>query len=230
MLLAIFKSLFGSDGPDPDDQVRLDELEDSELMQRYADGDERAFALLFDRHRGPLYNFILRSCSRRDVAEELLQDVFLRVIKSAGRYEPSAKFTTWLYTIARNACIDAARSRSRADVYSLQNPVGKDDDEGETHQQRLADPEAQSGSVDAERKVFRDRLQQALEKLPEKQREVFVLREISGLKFREVAEVIGTKVPTVKSRMRYALKTLRGELADYRDHQFDDDEHLEMVP
>lgn len=226
MLLGFFKSLLGSGDKAPS----LDELEDHELMQRYADGDERAFALLFDRHRGPVYNFILRSCGRRDVAEELLQDVFLRVIKSAERYEASAKFTTWLYTIARNACIDAARSRSRADLYSLQNPVGDDEDGANTHQDLLADERAHSGRVDTERKVFRDRLQKALQKLPEKQREVFVLREISGLKFREIADVLDTKVPTVKSRMRYALKTLRGELADFRDHQFDDEEQLEMVP
>ncbi len=227
MLLAFFKSFFGSKS---DKSVALEELEDHELMQRYADGDERAFAMLFDRHRRPLYNFILRSCSRRDLADELLQDVFLRVIKSADTYEPSAKFTTWVYTIARNACIDAARKRSRADVYSLQNRVGSDDEEGETHQQRLVDDKAHSGSVDAERQVFRDRLQQALQKLPKKQREVFVLREISGLKFREIAEVVDAKVPTIKSRMRYALDHLRGELAEYKDHHFDDEEQLEMVP
>lgn len=227
MLLAFFKSFFPSkDG----DSVALDDLEDHELMQRYADGDERAFALLFDRHRRPLYNFILRSCSRRDVADELLQDVFLRVIKSAHSYKPSAKFTTWVYTIARNACIDAARRRSRADVYSLQNRIGSDDDDGETHQQRLVDGKAHSGSVDTERRRFRDRLQTALETLPQEQREVFILREISGLRFREIADVLDAKVPTIKSRMRYALKQLRAELSEYRDLRFDDDEHLEMVP
>ena len=227
MLLAIFKSIF--DDHEADD-VSLDELEDHELMQRYAGGDQRAFALLFDRHRRGLYNFLLRSCGRRDRADELVQDVFLRVIKSADNYEPTAKFSTWLYTIGRNLCIDAARSRSRADIYSLQNSVGDGEESAETHQARLVDDEARSGGVDTDRKVFRDRLQKALQTLPDKQREVFVLREISGLKFREIAEVLDTKVPTVKSRMRYALKALRGELADFQDHAFDDDEHLEMVP
>ena len=226
MLFSLFKSLFGRGETA---SVSLDSLGDHELMERYGDGDERAFAVLFDRHRRPVYNFILRSCGRTDVADELVQDVFLRVIKSAEGYEPRAKFTTWLYTIARNACIDAARRRSRADLHSLQNPVG-DDEEDTTHQQLLADDQARSGGVGADRKAFRDRLQQALETLPDKQREVFVLREISGLTFPEVADVVDAKVPTVKSRMRYALATLRGELADFRDHSFDDDEQLEMVP
>lgn len=227
MLLSIFKSLLGGKNGD---QPPLEEQEDSELMRRYAEGDKRAFTLLFERHKQPVFNFILRSCGRRDVAEELLQEVFLRVVKSASSYRQKAKFTTWLYTIARNACIDAARKRSRADVYSLQNPIGDGDDDERTHQDRLVDGEARSGGVDADRKAFRDRLQKALQKLPDKQREVFVLREISGLTFAEVAEVVDAKVPTVKSRMRYALKTLRGELAEYRDHSFDDDEQLEMVP
>lgn len=227
MLLSFFKSLFGRGGSAGES---LGELDDAELMQRYADGDDRAFAVLFDRHRQGVYNFVLRSCGRRHLADELVQDVFESVISAADSYEPSAKFTTWLYTIARNACIDAARRRSKADVHSLQNPVGGDEEDERTHQDLLADREARSGSVDADRRAFRDQLQQALENLPEKQREVFVLREISGLKFREIADVVEAKVPTVKSRMRYAIKQLRGELADFRKHEFDDEEQLEMVP
>lgn len=225
MILAFFKSLLGGDADGP----ALEELEDSELMQRYAEGDERAFTVLFDRHRDPVYNFILRSCGRRSVADELVQEVFESVIEAADSYEPTAKFTTWLYTIARNSCIDAARRRSQVDVHSLNNPVGGEDDEERTYQDLLADDEARSGRVDADRKAFRDRLQEALEKLPEKQREVFILREISGLKFREIAEVVDAKVPTVKSRMRYALDTLRGQLSEFRDQSFDRDEDVAMA-
>lgn len=220
MLLSILKSLFGGDDAEP-----LDKLDDVELMRRYADGDDRAFAVLFDRHRQGVYNFILRSCGRRAVADELVQEVFESVIEAADSWKPNAKFTTWLYTIARNACIDAARRRSKADVHSLQNSVGDDDDD-RTHQELLVDDHARSGEVDVDRGAFRDRLQQALERLPDKQREAFVLREISGLKFREIADVVDAKVPTVKSRLRYALQTLRGELAEFREHRFDDDEKM----
>ena len=226
MIYSVIKSLFGQKEPE---ETALDELDDRELMQRYADGEEPAFTILFERHRRRIYNFILRRCGRRDVADKLLQDVFLRIIKSADSYKPSAKFTTWAYTIARNACIDDARSRSRAELYSLQNSTDGDDGD-QTHQDRLVDDNARSAGVNSDRHHFRDRLQDALETLPEKQREVFVLKEISGLTFREVADVVDAKIPTVKSRMRYAIKTLRGELAEFRDHTFDDDEHLEMVP
>lgn len=226
MLLSLFKNFFTRE---PHQPVRLDDLEDSELMLRYSQGDERAFTLLFERHKRPLYTFILRSCGRPDVADELLQDVFLRVINSATTYKPTAKFTTWIYRIARNACIDAARKRSRADLYSLQSSIA-DDESSETFQDRLVDDQARAGDVNADRRAFRDRLQQALESLPEEQREVFLLREISGLKFREVAQVVDAPVPTIKSRMRYALIALRRELADFEDHRFDADEQLEMIP
>lgn len=225
MLLSLFKSFFSRE---PHQQVRLHELEDSELMIRYAQGDDRAFTLLFERHKRPLYTYILRSCGRPDIADELLQDVFLRVINSASNYKPSAKFTTWLYRIARNACIDAARKRSRAQVYSLQNSAAGDDS-GDSFQDRLVDGDARSGDIDADRKAFRDRLQRALEKLPEEQREVFLLREISGLTFREVAQIMDAPLPTIKSRMRYALEALRRELAEFRDHSFDAEEQLEMI-
>lgn len=230
MILAFIKSFFSRGGKETTSPESLERLDDQALMARYVRGDERAFVLLVNRHQMGLYNFILRSCRRRDTAEELLQEVFLRVVKSADRYEPTAKFSTWVYRIARNLCIDEARKRGATSVYSLQKPVGEEDGEGETHQDRLVDERARSGAVDADRGEFMDQLQQALERLPEDQREVFLLREISGLKFREIAEMLEVGVPTVKSRMRYALKTLRGELAAYREHEFDAVEKLEMMP
>ncbi len=228
MIFSLIKSLLGRGDAD-EEKPPLESLNNTALMQRYVDGEQQAFALLVQRHQTGLYNFILRSCGRRDVADELLQEVFLKVVRSASSYQATAKFSTWIYRIARNACIDAARKRSRADLYSLQNPLG-DDGDGETHQDRLIDEEAPSASVYVDRRVFRDRLQEALQKLPEEQREVFVMREFTGLKFREISEALEIPVPTVKSRMRYALQTLRGELAEFRDHHFDDEEKLEMVP
>ena len=232
MILAFLKSFLPGSSRADDPQRSsppLEELDDPALMKRYAAGEERAFAILVQRHQGGLYNFILRSCNHRDTADELLQEVFLRVVSAADRYEESAKFTTWIYRIARNICIDAARKNSRATLYSLQNQLG-DDPDGQTHQDRLIDEDARSGSVDLDRHAFRDQLQNALETLSPEQREVFLLREITGLKFREIADVLDVGVPTVKSRMRYALETLRGELAAFRDHSFDEDEQAEMVP
>ncbi len=229
MIFGVIKNLFGT-GSAKGDEPPLEELSDQALMCRFSEGQEEAFALLFERHHRPLYHFILRSCGQQAIADELVQDVFERVIKAADGYEPTAKFTTWLYTIARHRCIDRARRDGRADVYSLQNKISDGDDASADHQSQLVDEHATAAGVQADRKAFRDRLQQALQTLPEDQREVFLLREISDLKFKEIAAVIDVPVPTVKSRLRYALKKLRQQLEDFRDHRLDDDEVAQMVP
>src|SRR5690554_115271 len=197
-------------------------------MARYAEGNHHAFALLVTRHQGPLYNFILRSCRQPALADELLQETFLRIVKSATSYSPDAKFTTWAYTIARNLCIDHTRKHARSKTLSLQTTLG--DDEGATHQDALPDEQARSASVDHDRLIFRDRLDQALANLPEDQREVFILREVSGLKFREIADMLDCPEPTIKSRMRYALQALRAELQEFASSSFDADEASEMLP
>ncbi|MDX1584379.1 MAG: RNA polymerase sigma factor [Thermoanaerobaculia bacterium] len=231
MLFAVIKSLSGrKEGEEAaDEEVPLAEREDEELMLAYADGDVQAFDILVKRHERALFNFILRSTGRRDIAEELLQETFVRIIKSAPKYQKTAKFTTWAYTIARNLCIDRARKWKKRKEYSLDKHIGGDsDDGGATFLDNVVDEKAASGGVDLEKKLFLERLKEALEKLPEEQREVFVMREFSGLKFREIAEVLDIPVPTVKSRMRYALQDLRGHLAAYRDHSFDEEEQREM--
>ena len=224
MLFAAINS-FGGD----DDQPPIEERDDETLMLQYADdGNVEAFEELVSRHEKPVFNFILKRCGQRQRAEELLQETFLRVVRSADSYEPKAKFTTWLYTIARNLCIDRARKQKGHTELSLDKPIGDSPDD-DTYVDQMADDEANSASVDHDRRAFREQLKEALEELPDKQREVFVLRQFSELKYREIAEVVDAAVPTVKSRMRYALKSLRGHLAEYRDHSFDVEErkHVE---
>lgn len=198
---------------------------DEALMLAYKGGDVAAFEILVRRHERPVYNFILRSTGRKDTAEELLQEVFLRIVRSAPKYEQSAKFTTWAYTIARNLCIDRARKYRNRREYSLNNPVGGADAAGgASFQDQLVDEAGSAAPVEYERKIFLARLREALDELPEDQREVFVMREVSGLKFREIAEILECPVPTVKSRMRYALEALRGHMAAYEGHSFDAEE------
>src|SRR5262245_15680232 len=100
---------------------------DEGLMLRYQKGEVRAFELLLGRHRKPVFNFILRYVGEPAHAEDLLQEVFLRVIKGADAYQRQAKFTTWLYTIARNLCVDAARRGKHRKAYSLDTPMDHDD-------------------------------------------------------------------------------------------------------
>lgn len=190
---------------------------DEALMLRYQKGDVRAFEMLLARHRKPVFNFILRYVGDPTSAEDLLQEVFLRLIKGVDGYQKQAKFTTWLYTIARNLCVDASRRGKHRKAHSLDAPMGhEDDNNGAT----LLDVIPDSGPA-TDRQVIgtelQGRLHAAIEKLSEEQREVFLMREFLDMPFKDIAEVVGCPENTVKSRMRYALEKLREELEDYAD-------------
>jgi RNA polymerase sigma-70 factor (ECF subfamily) len=190
---------------------------DEALMFQYQRGEVRAFEVLLARHRGPVYNFIYRHTNNQATAEDLLQEAFLRVIKGADSYQRNAKFTTWLYTIARNLCVDASRRAKHRRVLSLDQPLNREQGEGGPV---LGDAVADGGAaVDRQviGKELRSRIEQAVGRLVAEQREVFVMREILSLPFKEIAEITGVPENTVKSRMRYALEKLRDELQEYAD-------------
>ncbi len=195
-----------------------DTLSDEELLRRFNEGDADAFEELVRRYERPLYNFILRSVRRRERADEILQDVFLKVVQRAGDFKGSSKLSTWLYTIARNLCIDHSRKMVFRRHKSLDAPgrAGADE-EGPT----LLDQTA-AADLGADRQAIANDLSQritlAVEELPEEQKEVFLMRQIQGLPFKEIAEVIGVPENTVKSRMRYALERLQRALEEYRDY------------
>jgi RNA polymerase sigma-70 factor (ECF subfamily) len=184
-------------------------------MLAFKAGDARAFETLVRRHRTPVFNFILRFTGHRARAEDVLQETWLKVVRSAREYEAKAKFTTWLFTIARNLCVDSARKESYRQASSLEAPPGNGagGDEGRPLGEGLPDSGAspERGAYNAR---LRPLLERALASLPEEQREVFVLREYSGIAFKEIAEVTGVSENTVKSRMRYALDGLRRRLAE----------------
>ena len=190
---------------------------DEGLMLRYQKGDVRAFEVLLSRHRKPVFNFILRYVGEPAQAEDLLQEVFLRVIKSADAYERQAKFTTWLYTIARNLCVDSSRRMKHRRASSLDSPMDRDEGkDGATLLDVVSD-----GGPAVDRKVIgkelHGKLHAAIEKLPDEQREIFLMREFLDMPFKEIADVVGCPENTVKSRMRYALEKLREDLEEYAD-------------
>jgi RNA polymerase sigma-70 factor (ECF subfamily) len=184
-------------------------------MLAFKAGDARAFETLVRRHRTPVFNFILRFTGHRARAEDVLQETWLKVVRSAREYEAKAKFTTWLYTIARNLCVDSARKESYRQASSLEAPAGTGSggEEGRPLGEGLPDAGAspERGAFNAR---LRPLLERALASLPEEQREVFVLREYSGIAFKDIAEVTGVSENTVKSRMRYALDGLRRRLGE----------------
>lgn len=195
----------------PGTGVRGDTRSDEELMTAYRGGDPAAYRVLVERHHAPVYRFCLRSMRNPEAAADAAQEVFLRVVKNAMSWEPRAKFTTWVYTIARNFCIDEARKGRFRRTESLNETVGKDG-EGEEKIERVAADTPQADRV-AHGTRMRKAIDAALAELPEEQREVFLMREVSGLQFKDIAEATGVGENTVKSRMRYALTALKKALS-----------------
>jgi RNA polymerase sigma-70 factor (ECF subfamily) len=189
---------------------------DEALLRKFIEGDADAFETLVRRFERPLFNFILRSVRDADRSEELLQEVFLRVIQRAAEFQGGSKVSTWIYTIARNLCIDTSRKMVFRRHRSLDAPSG-DDPDGPTMMDRvvaatpLADREVIGGDL-------KERIARAVEELPEEQREVFLMRELQDLAFKDIAEIVGVPENTVKSRMRYALERLQRALAEYEDY------------
>lgn len=184
---------------------------DEELITDYKNGKVEAFRVLVERHEKPVYRFCLRSLQSPEAAADATQEVFLRVVRNAPRWEQKAKFTTWLYTIARNFCIDEARKGRFRKTESLNEPASKDSDGGDEKLDRVP-AKTPGGDAVADDKRVRAVIDDALGSLPEEQREVFCLREYGGLAFKDIAEAVGTGENTVKSRMRYALTALRKAL------------------
>ena len=148
-------------------------------------------------------------------AEDLLQEAFMRVIKGAEAYKRQAKFTTWLYTIARNLCVDQTRRRKHRKHASLDAPMDASEESG-TLMDVIPGNEMASDRKSVNKQLH-EQMQRAIGALSEEQREVFLMREFLDMPFKQIAEVVGVPENTVKSRMRYALEKLRLELDEYKD-------------
>jgi RNA polymerase sigma-70 factor (ECF subfamily) len=185
---------------------------DESLMLAYARGDASAFERLYARHKGPTYRYFLRHTSDRAAADELQQDVWLRVVRARERYAPEARFTTWLYTVARHRLVDHWRAPGGARFISLDDDCGAElveQDVGEDARLDRADPLERV--IDAQAGL---RLQAALADVPAPQRDAFLLHVEGGLSLGEIAAVAGVPAETVKSRLRYAYRRLRAALED----------------
>lgn len=184
-------------------------------MLAYAAGDAGAFDLLYRRHKGGVYRFLARQCSSAGVAEELFQDVWLSVVRVRESYRPTARFATWLYTLARNRLVDHWRANGHAHLISLD---AEDDDDTRDAVEALPGPRTDRPDVRTEGREIGVRLAAALAALPPAQREAILLQQEADLSLDEIAAVTGAGAETVKSRLRYALAKLRAELAEWREN------------
>jgi len=186
--------------------------DDAALMAALKSGELEAFNALVGRHQRSLINFFYHLCWDRQVAEDCAQEVFLRVYSHLGSYEPQAKFTTFLFRIARNLWIDRVRTAAvHGKPLSLQRASGSGD-EGPTLQDRVA-ARAPSPVEILARREQQDALRRAIDQLPEEQKAVVILSEIQGLKYQDISAILEVPVGTVKSRMHTAMDKLKDLLS-----------------
>ena len=185
--------------------VTMSDDDDAQLMLAYARGEMRAFESLYSRHRGALYRYLMRQAHDPEVANDLFQEVWSRVIVNRARYEPRAKFRTFLFTLAHNCFIDHCR-RSKA------RPTGANVEDADAADLLPADYESRPDAK-LERDESSARYRAALASLPAEQRDVYLLHEESDLSLEEIARVTGVGAETAKSRLRYAVGKLKAALA-----------------
>lgn len=179
---------------------------DAALMVAFRDGDRSAFDVLVERYRRPLLTYFASVSRDRDAAEDLTQELFVKLFRHRADYEPKASFRTYVFSLARNVWIDAYRSRRRfAGERSLD---ALDDVDALPLQARLAGSE-ESPERGAERSELAGAIAKAAARLPESLREVFVLGAVEQLDYSEVSRVLGVPLGTVKSRMFHAVRKLR---------------------
>jgi RNA polymerase sigma-70 factor (ECF subfamily) len=176
---------------------------DEALMLAYAAGEASAFDALYARHKGAVFRYLRRQTGNAALAEELFQDVWLKLIDARAGYEPRAKFTTWLFTIAHNRLMDYFRSSARAALLSYDDAPVDD---------MPADwPRPEETAL---RRETAARLLAAIDALPAAQREAFLLQQEGELSDEEIAQTTGVNRETAKSRLRYAMAKLRAELRE----------------
>jgi len=192
---------------------------DEDLMLEHGRGSEAAFAELMRRHQRGVLNYVYRMVQNRQIAEEITQEVFLALIKNAQRYKPTAKFTTYVYTIASNMISkEWLRRKRRPRMLSLfASWAGNGEDETFHPLHQLSDDGA-----DTEETYRRDEISaavnRALKELPDHQREAFVLRRFQDLSYKEIANITRVPVGTAKSRVVRAEQALRPLLTEYREY------------
>jgi len=180
---------------------KLGSLTDSEVVQASLDGDERAFGELVKRYDSRLLNFVYRTVGDRERAQDLVQETFVRVYRHLHRFDQTKKFSTWIYTIAGNLAKNELRNRSRNPLVLFQT-IKKNWDadhrplEWEDHSYKPDDL--------YRKRHLKDMVEKAVSQLPEHHRIVFVLRELEGKTYEEIADITGCNLGTVKSRLNRA--------------------------
>jgi len=190
----------------------LENYSDNELYQLFLEGNKEAMQVIVKRNSPRLFNFIYRMIPDRPVCEEFVQEAFLKLVRAKPDFSGGTKVSTYLFYVARNLAIDEIRKRRLR--YNISINGHREGEDQRTMLEKIPDKRWDPDS-DATRSELKRRVEECLSSLPEEQREVFILREVEGLEFSKIAEILGCNENTVKSRMRYALEKLREGLKDF---------------
>lgn len=185
---------------------------DAALMLRVKQGDSAAFTELVEKYKQPVMNLVFRTVHDATEAEDLAQNVFVQVFKSAPRYKSTAKFSTWLFTIARNLCLNEIRRRTRHPAESLDTPHPEQEDQP-LHQ--FEDKKTTSPPESMLQGELKQKIEEALADLPENQRSAVLLCRQEDLSYEEIAEILGCSVSATKSLIHRGRESLRERLKTY---------------
>jgi RNA polymerase sigma factor (sigma-70 family) len=191
-----------------------DPTTDEMLMQQFAQGNTASFAKLYDRHERGVWRFVLRSVRAPEIADDVTQELWFAVAQSAARYEPTAKFKTWLFTMARNRVIDLSRTKKN------HISIDEEDDEAEEGRAMFSELAAESRLGPLRQLQSGEEVQallRAVEALPTDQREAFLLQADGDMSVEEIAAATGVSFETAKSRLRYARTKLKELLNDFAE-------------
>jgi RNA polymerase sigma-70 factor, ECF subfamily len=185
---------------------------DAVLMLRVKRGDRAAFTALVEKYKQPVTNFVCRSLRDETESEDLAQNVFLQVYKSRARYERTAKFSTWLFTIARNLCLNEIRRRSRHPAESLEETHAENDDQPS---RQYEDKKVLLPTENVLHSELAKKIEEALLELPENQRTAILLCRQDELSYEEIAKILGCSLSATKSIIHRGRETLKEKLKPY---------------
>jgi RNA polymerase sigma-70 factor (ECF subfamily) len=197
-------------GPVPDDMDR-----DSDLVVAVRKGDATAYRGLVEKYQGRVYNVIYGMVRNREDARDLTQETFVKAYRNLHAFREDARFYTWIYRIAMNLSIDFLRRRQRGPLTGMDEGIAGRDADGQIHPMHGEDGPRRL----LERKRLYSAIMDAVEELPEQQRQVILLREVEGLSYKEIADVLDIAEGTVMSRLFYARKRLQATLAPVREEE-----------
>ncbi len=197
-----------------DQSISSTKNEDWLWIEKILEGDPSAFEQIFNKYKVSIINLSFRFTRNREVAEEIAQEVFIKVYEKKVHFDPRSKFSTWLYRVTVNASMDFLRKK-KFSFRSLEEPMGDQDSGGKTLLDHVPDPKSSSPEHSIETAEIQKLVRQEIDRLPENLRSPILLYQFEDLPYREIAKILGITEKAVEKRIYHAKQILRGKLSKY---------------